>query len=520
MAEVTKAAPLPAPSGTAERVVGVVDEVARRREIGVRELGLALEMSRSAAHRVLQVLARHRVVRTLPSGRYVVGSRLLSWANSLATRDPLITAADDVLTRAAALTREAAYLCGYREGTDAAVVLGVWPGLQQLRYELVVGSTRPLHGGAAGKAIMSELIAGARSGDAWLPPVDADYLRELQTTRDRGYSKSIGELNPAATGVGCAVVEHGHVIGAVGFTVPRQRILDAALDELGAVASLAAHQITEALSASTAVDDEGAQQASVTPGLVDHVAREGRDVTRVVELLDAIARSGRAGVDADALAPALGSTKATTRGMVDRLLQLSMLRETGTGRYLPGMKMLTWPGLLPAHTLTDIARYLLVDLSATVGETVSLVALDAPAGKVRFLLSESSPQAVKYVVAPGTTAALHAGAAGKVVLAQMDPDAWPRDASLRAYTAQTITSPDDLHKELKAARREGYAVSVGESIAGAVGIAAPYFIDGSVAGAVVITMPAERFQPSQVPTFADPLTSCGSELTQLLSGAR
>lgn len=510
-AQLTNSSPA-RPSGTVGRVTTVIQEVAHRGEVGIRELGLELDMSRSAVHRVMQVLGRHRIVRALPSGRYVVGARLLSWANALATRDLLLTAANEVLGHGVALTQEAAYLCGYQSGANMAVILGSWPGPRPLRYELAVGSTRPLDGGAAGKAILAALAEHGvdRASQHLLDAARPALLAELEVTRARGYSKSVAELNPAASGVGSAVIEHGAVIGAVGFTLPRQRGDGESLDELGAVARMAARQIGDALAIDVPVRHE-------RPRPAEPAVTEGRDVARVVHVLDSAARSAYGGIDVEELAARLSTSKATLRGIVDRLCELAVLRDGTERTYRPGLAMLTWPGLLPDHDVGAIARDLLLDARDALGETISLVALDEHAQKVRVVLTEPSPQPVKYVVAPNTTAALHAGAAGKAVLAHLDRSQWPQAEPLAAYTPRTITAPTALRRELEEVRSAGYAVSIGEGIEGAVGLAAPYFVDGGVAGAITATMPAERFDATRIPALVAPVLACGRELTELLA---
>ena len=52
---------------------------------------------------------------------------------------------------------------------------------------------------------------------------------------------------------------------------------------------------------------------------------------------------------------------------------------------------------------------------------------------------------------------------------------------LEPLTPRTTTDPNELRERLAAIRREGFAISLGETVPGAAGLAAPIFnADGSV----------------------------------------
>lgn len=72
---------------------------------------------------------------------------------------------------------------------------------------------------------------------------------------------------------------------------------------------------------------------------------------------------------------------------------------------------------------------------------------------------------IRIVVETGRTAALHATATGKLLLAYQDDDFIRRflEASdLKAHTHQTITEADLLWKQIEEIRKKGYAVNDGE----------------------------------------------------------
>ena len=85
-----------------------------------------------------------------------------------------------------------------------------------------------------------------------------------------------------------------------------------------------------------------------------------------------------------------------------------------------------------------------------------------------------------------------------MLLAFQDPgwvDAYLRSVLLEPLTPRTITDVTELRHRLEMIRREGLAVSIGEAVPGAAGVAAPIFNpDGSVTAGLLIAAPVERFE--------------------------
>jgi DNA-binding IclR family transcriptional regulator len=505
------------PSGTAERVAAVIDAIVARREVGVRELAGALGISRSATHRIAQALARLRVLHTLPSGRYEPGARLLAWAASLAARDPLLAAATDVLGSLAGSTQETAYLLGYRPGDTEAIVLEVWPGTLPIRYALAVGSRLPLYAGAAGKAILAHLGDDAVNGLPQTRLTEAtltgDALTaDLAAIRERGYSLSVGERLTPAAGAAAPLMRDGEVVGAAGFTIPRQRLEHANLEALGMLARDAVARI--GASADRALARSRAHPTRPRPRAAVSVA--GRDVARVVDTIDSLARSPAAGIDPSGLAAELSITLPTATATVERLAAARIARPDSAGRYRPDVGLLRWPGLLPDHDVVAIARELVGELVTEVDETACLLTYDADAGEAKFVLCVDCDQPIQYVVPLGSTVPLHAGASGKAILAELQRADWPGEP-LPAFSDATITEVRALEREIAQVREQGYATSVGEHLVDAAGVASPFFVDGTVAGALTITMPSYRFEPARAPELATKVRRYCAELTELLS---
>ena len=136
--------------------------------------------------------------------------------------------------------------------------------------------------------------------------------------------------------------------------------------------------------------------------------------------------------------------------------------------------------LVSHPSLVSSAKDGMDELRDLTGETVALV---IRVGNQRMQLEElPSPQHLKYTVGRGFIAPIHAGATGKVLLAEMPTAQVDRLldlVSMDAVGPNTITDRRRLLEEVGKAKRQGYATSFGEIVPGASSLAVPihnYFI--------------------------------------------
>jgi IclR family transcriptional regulator, acetate operon repressor len=148
---------------------------------------------------------------------------------------------------------------------------------------------------------------------------------------------------------------------------------------------------------------------------------------------------------------------------------------------------------------------------------VFLVQLDEIARRVTYVEGIDSPNPVRYTVPMGTTRPLYVSAGGLMLLAFQDAafiDTYLGAVSLDPLTPRTITDIGKLRQRLQTIRRDGFAVSLGETVPGAAGLAAPIFnADGSVTAGLLIAAPIERFE-KRLPEFKRLLR----EATSIVSG--
>lgn len=90
------------------------------------------------------------------------------------------------------------------------------------------------------------------------------------------------------------------------------------------------------------------------------------------------------------------------------------------------------------------------------------------------------------ILKPGRILPLHAGAAGRVLLAHSkNPEDHLRNAPFPAFTPHTLTEAEQLRADIESTRREGFTVSRQDVTIGIGAIGVPVFTkDGALAGCV------------------------------------
>jgi DNA-binding IclR family transcriptional regulator len=249
-----------------------------------------------------------------------------------------------------------------------------------------------------------------------------------------------------------------------------------------------------------------------------------KTVARIVTVLDALAESGAAGVGVRELAQKIGMSSSAVHRVLAQFADLGVAQPGARDRYEAGSLPLAWAALLAErHTLEWVARDALAALAARFDESAYLVRYDPAAPGIVFVAAEHSTKPIRYVVELASRAPLHAGAAGKAVMAHVEGAVVEGlvEGGLERYTSATLTDPALLRIDLAAVRQRGYALSVGERIEEAVGVAAPVFRKGLVAGALTVTLPRYRFDPSLADEWGRAVAAAAAGVTRLLSpGAR
>ncbi len=222
-----------------------------------------------------------------------------------------------------------------------------------------------------------------------------------------------------------------------------------------------------------------------------------RSAMRLVSLFEALAKSEE-GVSLAELSATIAAPKSSLLGILRSMVALGYM-EHGHGLYRLGPKSFRLAAaILAIRRFPNLVRPILQDLAAKSGETVFLVVLDHLAQRVTYADVIDSANPVRYTVPTGTTRPLYASAGGLMLLAYQEPawiDAYLGSTPLEPLTPRTTTDPNRLRERLATIRREGFAISLGETVPGAAGLAAPIFnADGSVTVGILIGTPSDRFE--------------------------
>jgi len=213
-------------------------------------------------------------------------------------------------------------------------------------------------------------------------------------------------------------------------------------------------------------------------------------IDRMMDVLDAVsARS--AGTTISDLVVALRVPRTTVYRILNTLQRHEMVRRSTEGSYTLGPRLLALAsrvaGDAAGYDLAALALPHLEQLSEHTGEGCKISVLDGERALV--LVAVRGKRDYALTVSPGQRLPLHAGAAGKVLLASMPEPARARllGAKLERYTPKTLADPGRLAAELARVRTRGFASDKGEFSLGIQAFAAPIMEgDGRVVAALSV----------------------------------
>ena len=209
-------------------------------------------------------------------------------------------------------------------------------------------------------------------------------------------------------------------------------------------------------------------------------------------ILSALADSDVDGVSVRAVATEVGASRSATHRVLQTLSESGFAVQDRHGRYSVGPRLVQLAArVMSGSSVIGAADEIMRRLVAEVNETAYLALFMPSQLEATFVHRAECSQPLRYVQPIGTRIPLHAGAAGKAILAVLS-DVDPEALELRRYTDSTITTHSRLLTELEQIREKGFATSMSERVEGAAGIAAPVVgHDGSVAS-LTITVPTSR----------------------------
>lgn len=225
-------------------------------------------------------------------------------------------------------------------------------------------------------------------------------------------------------------------------------------------------------------------------------------LARAATVMEAVAEAGEP-IGPRALARATGIDRSAVGRILQQLTAIGIL--TGVdGRYSPGPRLFTIGRTLSAlDTLPIAASSVLSGLVDEFDETSYVCLLHG--NSAVFMYEQQSSKPLRYVVELGKPVPLHAGAAGRSILAGLPlktAEELLSQTKLVALTTHTICEIETLLERRAEDLQQGYSVSREERVDGGVAVAAPFFDNmDRCHGSVVLTSPLSRFDGYDEPAI-------------------
>jgi DNA-binding IclR family transcriptional regulator len=240
-------------------------------------------------------------------------------------------------------------------------------------------------------------------------------------------------------------------------------------------------------------------------------------IHKSIKLLDKLAEKSRTVPE---LCRILSYPKSTVHKIITNLAELGVVqRNPGTHSYSLGLKLIELGNRAQLDLgVRRVANPYMHGINQTIDETVYLTLLGN--GVIVYVdCVESSKRIRSYPVA-GIKAPMHCNALGKAILAFLDRDVVHniiREKELIRLTANTITTEEELLKDLELTRNRGYAIDNMESEDHLRCVASPIFDShGRAFAAMSISGPAIRVTMEEIPRFAGLLIEATQEISRHL----
>ena len=240
------------------RAFSILDAVSLNPDgLTLAQLSKIVGLHTSTVFHLCKTMVGLGILRQEKSGKsYHIGARLFGLAAGAADEIELVKLAQPVLAELAITTGENSHIAV--PSLDGVIIIEKCDGSAQIRMYERIGSFRPLHATAIGKAILSgwaevELAAFAQDGDLvrYTPKTITDpdrLITEIMQVRENGIAYDDAEYNNEARCLAAPVFDfRGRIIGTIGISGPVWRVGLQDVPHLGEVVKLAANALSEKL---------------------------------------------------------------------------------------------------------------------------------------------------------------------------------------------------------------------------------------------------------------------------------
>ena len=250
--------------------------------------------------------------------------------------------------------------------------------------------------------------------------------------------------------------------------------------------------------------------------------RQRHPLARGIEILTLMVDSGQQSYGVRELGNRLGVSASTAHRLLSDLEALGMVQRTSEASYRLGMEFLRLAWTTNTRfPLREVTNDVLNELTERSGESSFFALYNDQRRQMQFAVSVESSHPLRYTVPRAVWLPLHAGASGLAILAFLPAEVQEEIAngSLEAQTDRTLVDARQLKDRLAQIRRDGYAISHGERIDGAIAIAAPVLGPAdSVIGDAGITIPETRFNATNTAELTVMVKESAERLTRRFTG--
>lgn len=196
-----------------------------------------------------------------------------------------------------------------------------------------------------------------------------------------------------------------------------------------------------------------------------------------------------------------------------------VIQNQQTTKYRLGIKLFELGcAVQSTKRLVETTKPYLKQLSQSTNETANLAILEGK--EVIYLDTIESPEMLRTEIMAGTRTPAHCTALGKVLLASISDgefeSLYKRDEPLSSLTSKSISSLEELKKNLKKVKKQGYAVDREEYKIGINCIGVPIFGRNGAIAAISITGPASRFTIDKMEKVKGKLMTISKEISNQL----
>lgn len=242
-------------------------------------------------------------------------------------------------------------------------------------------------------------------------------------------------------------------------------------------------------------------------------------VGKVVQILDRLDQAP-GGLLLREIVFATNINKSTAYRFLSHLENVGYVFRDPDGYYMVGPRLakLGNSGTYQA-SLCRASAPILEKLREETGESVNLAVLDR--NEILYLSVFESQHTFRMVSEVGARRPLYCTALGKAILAHLPPTQQRKLIAATVFqklTPQTITSEEELNRDLVRIHKRGFALDDQEAVTGARCIAAPLLNwEQKVIAGISVSGPVVRVTKKHVAEFADKLRVAAAEIAQRFS---